>query len=135
MLRFGQYGLLVFWEGVKFLINWSISLHFFSFTRFTCFFLCVDNHSHNSFQKRFLLESLVCCVIHYTEILRVLFFLSIVFWGLKVTRFLANVFFTAPLVQFSTICFEVKLDTNWVKDIKGERRIWEVTYENGLCLR
>lgn len=124
-----------FGRGSSFLSIGQYHFIFFSFTRFTCFFLCVDNHSHNSFQKRFLLESLVCCVIHYTEILRVLFFLSIVFWGLKVTRFLANVFFTAPLVQFSTICFEVKLDTNWVKDIKGERRIWEVTYENGLCLR
>ena len=63
------------WEGVKFLINWSISLHFFYFHEIYLFFV----FSHNLFQKRFLLESLVCCVIHYTEILRVLFFSSIVF--------------------------------------------------------
>ena len=124
-----------FWEGVKFLINWSISLHFFFFHEIYLFFLCVDNHSHNSFQKRFLLESLVCCVIHYTEILRVLFFVNCILRAQSDQVFSKCVFFTAPLVQFSTIGFEVKLDTNWVKDIKGERRIWEVTYENGLCLR
>lgn len=101
-----------FWEGVKFLINWSISLHFFFFHEIYLFFLCVDNHSHNSFQKRFLLESLVCCVIHYTEILRVLFFVNCILRAQSDQVFSKCVFFTAPLVQFSTIGFEVKLDTN-----------------------
>ena len=96
------------WEGVKFLINWSISLHFFFyFHEIYLFFV----FSHNLFQKRFLLESLVCCVIHYTEILRVLFFVNCILRA-QSDQVFSKCFFTAPLVQFSTICFEVKLDTN-----------------------
>jgi hypothetical protein len=93
-----------FWEGFKFLINWSISLHFF-FSRDLLVF-CVDNHSHNSFQKRFLLESLVCCVIHYTEILRVLFLINCILRA-QSDQVFSKCFFYSPII-FSSVRFVSK---------------------------
>ena len=80
-----------FGRGLSFLSIGQYHFIFFYFHEIYLFFV----FSHNLFQKRFLLESLVCCVIHYTEILRVPFFsCQLYFEGLKVTRFLANVFYS-----------------------------------------
>lgn len=99
------------WEGVKFLINWSISLHFFLLSRDLLVF-CVFTQfvSKKVFAGKF---GLLCNSLHW-NIAGSFFFVNCILRAQKWPGFLANVFLQPHLVQFSTICFEVKLDTNWV---------------------
>ena len=89
------------WEGVKFLINWSISLHFFLLSRDLLVF-CVFTQfvSKKVFAGKF---GLLCNSLHW-NIAGSFFFRQLYFEGSKVTRFFSKCFFTAP---FSSVQYDL----------------------------